>query len=474
VAYVGNCKNDVFVSYATADNQPDPVGACWVDLFVQHFRIELGRRLGGPDDLAVYFDKRDLGGNDPLPVLLENARSSAVFIAVLSPAYVARDWTREELTAFTSSNPTPGRVFVIEILPVDEIDRIPPEIAQLHRMPFFWRNELVSKVAYTITPNSPNELYMHCLQDLTEQVRSQMRDMHDTPQGPVYTEVKPTLQGEQKAVLLARTTHDLTDDRDQVRRYLEQFGVKILPELTYADDGNKFASAFTADLKRSKLFVQLLGPTLSIHLQDLPTTFAQFQYHAAKAAGLKTLLWRRPDLDITGIKHEDCSLLVQPDIIATGLEFFKSETLRLARPPQAPEQPIPTEPFVFINADATDVDFAAELQREFVLHECAAATPAREGLAVQIDQDLADNIVQSDGIVLVYGKAEYTWVRGQLRLYNRLKSQRKTPPRFVAIYLCPPERKPSINMALPEWREIDCRTQFTLQPVKGIVAEMRR
>src|ERR1051326_1623375 len=100
MAYVREFKNDVFVSYAHADNQPNPFGDRWVNEFVKNLETELRRRLGGTEDLRIFFDSRSLRGNDHLQVLLENARSSAVFVAIVSPSYVARTWTQDELAAF--------------------------------------------------------------------------------------------------------------------------------------------------------------------------------------------------------------------------------------------------------------------------------------------------------------------------------------------------------------------------------------
>src|SRR5262245_42663095 len=149
MAYIQEFKNDVFVSYAHADNQPNPVGACWVNQFVEHLEVELRRRLGGTQDLKFYFDRRSLRSNDYLQALLENARASAAFVAILSPSYAARTWTRDELTAFGSAAGEMGRLFALEVLPVDEHEGIPEEIAHLHKIQFWW-TEPPNRVPYTV------------------------------------------------------------------------------------------------------------------------------------------------------------------------------------------------------------------------------------------------------------------------------------------------------------------------------------
>jgi hypothetical protein len=316
--------------------------------------------------------------------------------------------------------------------------------------------------------------YINRLQDLAEHLRTRLREMADpqknrSPSPP--TEVTGANPG---TVLLAQTTDDLDEDREQVRRYLNQYGLMVLPDKMYSQGGLDFADAFRRDLKKASLFVQLLGPLPSRQPPDLPGSYGQFQYRTAKAAGLRTLLWRRPDFDLAAVTHHDRSLLSEPTVLAMGLEAFKAEIVRASQSQPTPDNRVKADPFIFINADSTDIDLANALNAEFKRNNCAVAMRASKGSAAAINRDLEDNIVQSDAIILVYGKAEQTWVRGQLRLYNRLKPQRPKPARVLAIYKCPPKPKPAIDMAIPEAREIDCTRQFTLQPVQDIIAEVRR
>ena len=120
MAFVHGFENDVFISYAHADNEVDALGDAWVQQFQQNLRIALKQRLGRGDDINIYFDARRLQGNHPLDEILDSVRKSAVFVAVGSPSYVNRQWTRDELAAFAAVSDEPGRLFGIERLPLDE------------------------------------------------------------------------------------------------------------------------------------------------------------------------------------------------------------------------------------------------------------------------------------------------------------------------------------------------------------------
>ena len=162
-----------------------------------------------------------------------------------------------------------------------------------------------------------------------------------------------------KAVLLAQATDDLYDECERVRACLEQFGMKVLPENDYPQGGAAFADAFAADLQQSALFVQLLGSFASRKPPDLPQTYSQFQYEAAKARGCKILQWRRPDLDLAAVTHRDKALLEGPGVLAIGLEEFKGEILRYCAQAQAkPPARQDGSCHVFINADRSDKDLA--------------------------------------------------------------------------------------------------------------------
>src|ERR1700730_1742965 len=98
MAYVSGFTNDIFFSYASIDNEPDAQDVRWVSHFRNDLATALRRRLGS--DVEIFFDEVGLRAYHDLDALIENARNSAAFLAVFSPSYVERQWTRDELQAF--------------------------------------------------------------------------------------------------------------------------------------------------------------------------------------------------------------------------------------------------------------------------------------------------------------------------------------------------------------------------------------
>ena len=88
--------------------------------------------------------------------------------------------------------------------------------------------------------------------------------------------------------------------------------------------------------------------------------------------------------------------------------------------------------------------------------------------------DLEENIVECDALVMVYGETTPVWVRGQLRLYSKLKHRRKQPLKTLAIYLGPPESKPDIGMDLPEVKRIDYREGTPAESLRQLLSGIRQ
>src|SRR5262249_23212395 len=162
------------------------------------------------------------------------------------------------------------------------------------------KDQMAQDIPLRLTSKFNAELYNERLQVLAHQLKKLLLDQRDhgahrtvaepprpQPQQAVATAAPaPAPTSESKAVLLAQTTDDLYDERERVRGYLDQYGIKVLPENDYPQGGQEFAAAFDADVARSALFVQLLGNFGSRKPPDLSQTYAQYQYEAAKGAGL--------------------------------------------------------------------------------------------------------------------------------------------------------------------------------------------
>jgi hypothetical protein len=414
MAYISGYKYDVFISYAHFDNAADTHDICWVSRFQTDLKKALRQRLGVEPE--IFFDSRNLQAHHEVDSLLTEVAASAVFVPILSPSYVKREWTTKEIETFERSPSSRNRIVTVELLPVKEYE-IPPRFLRLKRTQFWWTESLEEDVPLKLTPKSNADKYDRRLQTLAHQMEELLRSIHgDRAGGTLVTaeargsDVRPAatasigtlsepnpdnvakvpamsqasasdlspLAG--KTILLAQVTNDLYDERDQVLAYLQQYGAQVLPEGDYLQGGSDFANAVKADLERAELFVQLLGPYRSNRPADLKddkgdaVSYAQFQYAAAKRRGLPVLQWRRPDLDVAALTHWDKSLLEAPDVLAMGLQEFVKEVRKFferalaaaaAKAMAAERKSAPASELLFINSDQSDKELTEKLLQAF-------------------------------------------------------------------------------------------------------------
>jgi len=520
MAYIPGYKYDVFVSYAHFDNEADTRDIRWVSRFQADLKKALRQRLGVEPD--IYFDSRDLHAHHEIDGLMSEVAGSAVFMPILSPSYIRRPWTIKELETFEATQSHRNRIVTVELLPVKEYE-IPQNFLRLKRTQFWWSDENEENVPLKLTPQSNGDRYERRLQTLAHQMEELLRAIHMDRVGDTRTATHPTKLPDHrpgavsmsptstrsavtataqpaaavtdaspfagKTILLAQVTNDLYDERDQVFAYLRQYGVQILPDGDYLQGGAEFAKAVSDDLERADLFVQLLGPYRSNRSPDLKdkagelTSYAQFQYAAAKQRAIPVLQWRRPDLDVAAVGHWDKPLLAGPDVLAMGLQEFVKEILKTLKRAMAAAaaaaaaaslSSATTSEFLFINADLNDKELAEQLLEAFGQNpNLMAAGPLYEGSADDITKDLDANLVDCETLLLVYGQAAAPWVRAQLRRLSKLERQRQEPLRRKAVLIAPPASKPDLGV-VGGFTRIDRQHGLTSDDLPQIVAEICR
>ncbi|WP_421725100.1 toll/interleukin-1 receptor domain-containing protein [Bauldia sp.] len=482
MAFVPGFENDVFISYAHADNEVDVFGDAWVDKLAKYLGIALKQRLGRADEVRIFFDSKRLRANHHLEEILDNVRGSAVFLAIGSPSYINRQWTRDELSTFVETAGEPRRLFAIERLPLDSGDRYPDPLDDYYRINF-WQRDPADDIPLTVTQRLNSDLYYVLLQKLAEQIRSQLVAMHKqsarpaaAPAASVPASPAVDKDPDAKTVLVAQVTEDLEAEREQMVSYLDQCGIPNLPTDFYPQGSANFQAAVAEDLGRSALFVQLLGTTAGRRPRDMPEGYLAAQYRLAEEAGVKILQWRSPDIADDAVSDENHrTLLFGEKVAAIGFESFKANVRKLAtEPPPAP--PEAEEDFgdapIFINADLSDQPVAETLFEKIRGQDVPVMLSQPHGDAKDVRQDLERSWRECGAVLLIYGAAKSFWVRNQIMLYNKLKRQREKPPRVFKILNCPPAEKPSLGIALPGVDEIDCRAGLSPEVVDSVVLEL--
>jgi hypothetical protein len=458
MAYVPGYEHDVFVSYAHVDDEPEAGETNgWVTTLVSTLKKRLAQKLGRSDACALWMDHELLGHAGVSQQITDALERTATLVVILSPGYLASAWCQREVSAFlghlSKRRESSSQIFVVRR---DKIDgREPEEFAELPGYQFWVQDDLkpTTHILGTPRPDPGDKRYYSTLNDLVTELSDHLKALRDpAPPGPqkVVPDQRPT-------IFIAETTDDLDDVHDDVKRYLQQAGLHVLPECWYPRDPEAFQKAAARDLERAEVFVQLLGGSAGKRTADVPDGYAHLQFHMAESAGKPILQWRSEELDTAKIgdaRHR--ALLERETVMAVGIEEFK-RTIKesVIKKPAPPAKQI--DAFVFVDREAEDSPLAEQVCDALKHYGAGYVLPERRGTAAQLRKELERNLVECDALIVVYGESDRGWVDEQLRQCRKAISKRERPLQAVAVFEGPPEPKERLNVNLPKMLTIDCR-----------------
>jgi len=169
---------------------------------------------------------------------------------------------------------------------------------------------------------------------------------------------------------------------------------------------------------------------------DPPRSYVAIQYDAARARLLPVFRWHRQGIDLAAVpdpKHRP--LLEGDDVRAEGIEDFKRHVVGaladLVRPPTPAGKgpgPEPGDKLVFVHAERADRDQAKALGRMLKdKYGVGFALPVESGMPAEVREDLEENLLDCDGLIIVYGATSATWVRSQLKQFRKITPRRTQP-----------------------------------------------
>ena len=423
---------------------------------VRHLDTELKQRLG-TKDLRVWID-HNLGGNHPLTAeLMQAIRRSATLLVVMSPSYLASGWCIRERSAFLGfarDCVAEGRIFIVRCRDIDP-PSVPLEFGDLIGFKFWTQDAEAGGVARPLgVTNLKEPAYFAGVINLADKLAQKLKDMRRARVAGPPSSATPAAEH----IFLARSTDDLETREAELVSYLTQAGLGILPETQYREDSEpEFRSAMQADLSRCAVFVQLLSK-----LQGRRTRFAgaprfpAMQYDIAQELGRPILQWREPADDPAAIEDEVHRALLE-GARSCGFEEFKRAVVEVSRRKAQTARTRTANVAVFVNADRTDLEIARQLSEGLAQQGVESYWPITEGSPEKVREDLEANLKACDGLVLIYGASEPSWVRDQLRQGRKILSQRDRPLAAMAVCLGPPPQKTELAVALPGLITLDGR-----------------
>jgi hypothetical protein len=469
MAFVPDCDYDVFVSYAQLNNQPFR----WVSTHVNMLE-SLVKSKAANSEVSFWRDER-LAGNAPItPEILTAVRRSAILLVIASTAYIESAWCTAERRAFLDSvrnKPrSDRRIFMVEF---DRLDRktLPSELKDLLSYRF-WEEDANTKVSKTLGVPEPSEKeYFNAINSLGVHISDELKALRDR-----------RIPQRSATVFLAETTDDLDAERNEVRNYLEQADLRVVPSSYYPrDDYQAFGLLVRRDLAESNVFVQLLSDVAGRRPDGLPCGYPGLQHDIAVDLKKPVLQWRSRNVNLDAVRERDPAFhafLNGSHVRACGIAEFKQavvDEVDLALKP--PHLPAPSfNILVFVNADSPDRVLAGTVGQWLHNHDVDVSLPLNHGDPSEIRQDLETNLKSCDAVIIIYGATTAAWVRSQLLQNRKVIADRNTPLLALVVIEGPPPAPPKedLNITLQNLRTVKCHNGFDDTALSEFLDLLRR
>jgi len=439
----------IYVSYSVIDNDYD-----WVSTFVHHLKSEIAKRMGTKDAFSIFMDQGASSGYSPVPAeIIEKIENAAMLIAVASPGYLKSERCSRERHTFLRNA---KEAVLVESETIDE-NTLPDEFKALR--PYrFWVEDRDGRHPRTLGHpdiNLENDAkYFEIINDMSFDLAEKLKSIQ--PPQEIIEEPEPTAdKSDLEPVFLAEVTDDLLNARDDMERYLAQSGFRVVPE----KPPEMAEAAILQELKPCRVFVQLLSEFPGKSRAD-QIGKCRLQFECAQKAGKTILQWRSQDVNIQNADDDQRDLLKGPGVMLIGFEEFKKQAVtraqfKISETPQAPDV------MVFVNAEKTDETHAREVGQLMENRQIGAVLPIWESGEQELLSDMEAFILESHGVVVVYGNVHTAWVRKQILYCRSLNFRRNEPLKALGVYDAPAQKdqdfKQDLNLKLPGLHIINCR-----------------
>lgn len=502
-------QGDAFISYAHMDNvELIEGGKGWVTNLHRALEIRVGQLLGKPPE--IWRDPK-LTGNDAFgETLMERLRRVASLISVVSPRYVKSEWARRELAEFWKAAEEQGgvhfhnkaRIFKVLKTPVP-LELHPPELQHLLGYQFFKIDPDTGRVREldeVFGPEAQRDFWMR-LDDLAHDICC-LVEMLETS----VTAVIPKSDRAQKAVFLAQTTFDLREQREAIKRDLQQHGYDVLPARALPHVESEVMEAVRADLAQSQMSIHLFGKTFGLVPEGSMQSLLEIQNELAIERGsngdFSRLLWIPPGLEVHDERQQRVveQLRMDPrtqkgaDLLETFLEDFrtaiqdrlkedrlKEDRLKeVSKSKSAPPTPggsaiaASAHAQLYLIYDHRDAAITSPWEDFLFEQGLEIIRPVFEGDEAEIREHHEENLRSCDGALIFYGSGNECWLRRKLRELQKSPGYGRTKPLpATAISLIPPRTSDKERFRTHEALVIPQWDGFSREPLQPLISSLK-
>ena len=457
---------DVFISYSHIDNQAfGGSDEGWITSLHQALEVRLSQLLGR--QARVWRDPKLQGNDFFADEIVDRFPSVATLVSILSPRYVKSEWCVKEVEEFVRASGgvqglrvgNKARIFKLVKTQIDRASH-PPALQDLLGYDFFVldpETQRERELNQTSGPEAERK-YWAKLDDLAHDLTDLLHAMEEGAATSDAGEGKPAGDPPGATIYLAETSYDLREERDAIRRDLQQHGHEILPRQPLPLVADELSRQIPEILARCDLSIHLLGRNYGVVPEGATRSVIDLQNELASqssAAGdLQRLIWIPPELEVEDERQSafldmvrtDSAAQVGADVLQTPLESLKSAVLKRLAPEPEPSNGQPAAAggdeelvYVYLVHDQRDNDAANAVEDLLFDRGFEVTRPIFEGDESEIRLDHQENLKTATAVLLYYGAAKELWLRAKLRELQKVAGYGRTEPmRAKAILVADP------------------------------------
>jgi hypothetical protein len=295
------------------------------------------------------------------------------------------------------------------------------------------------------------------LDDLAQDLSQMLISIFRTP----GVRCLPLDVGAQNTIFLAISTLDLQDQRDVIRRELQQHGYTVLPAHPFPLTGTEVEAAVREDLARCSMSIHLIGKHYGLTPEGAVASLVEIQnelaVERAEQGGFLRLVWIPPGLAVDDPRQQQVvdRLRADPraaqtsDLLETPLDHllavihYALERGRQKAAPRAPRGSSPTAAKgvakVYLLYDRRDSDVVLPWANFLFDQNLEVIHPVFKGDEAEVREYHEENLRTADGVVIFLGAAGQLWVRRKLSELQKIAGygRTKSAPTVVVCVLSP-------------------------------------
>ena len=415
-------KIDVLISYTEDDNIPSGANENgWVSDFKYFLELMLEQVIGEKPTVLMRSENDTLTGN--------NLDDVAIFMPIMSPFFLASSPCQDLLAEFDKNQKKSkiNRIFKIMKTPLP-----------YHRQPECIRDNLGydlykmdmdtgvhSDFREYFDDEAAGSYWMHIV-DISF-------DIHDSLFQMAGRTRKTKSLNEQRSVYLAETAHDLSIQRNIIKRELQRHGYKILPDHSLPTTYPEVEDEIRKIITEADLSIHLIGTSYG----EIPSGSEksvidiQVSLAAEKATNMSQyafprLIWITPNLKLASEKQltfienvkrasdvaegteilqtplEDFKNIIREDVIEGGFERKRA---------QNEEKNFDNGKSIYLIHDKIDTNKAQEVKNNLQKAGFEILEPKFDGDLMEIREHHIDNLKKFDAAIVYQNEVNRQWVR---------------------------------------------------------------